>query len=143
MLSAAEAQRRMRALPLADLGAILGGRSPLVLAPHPDDESLGCGGFLAECSAQGLNPFVLVLTDGVGSHPNSSAFPPARLRAVREAEGRKAVGALGLGRDQIGFLRLPDTKGALGGPGVRRGGGRGDGGVGPAWQRRAAVPLAA
>lgn len=110
MILAGEALRRMEALPLAPLTAILGGfYPPLILAPHPDDESLGCGGLIAEACAQGLGPYVLVVTDGTGSHPNSRAYPAPRLRALREAEARAAVAALGLPPDRIGFLGLRDT----------------------------------
>ena len=108
-MTAGEAQRAMAALPFAGLGTILGGRDPLVLAPHPDDESLGCGGLLASSAGSGGRPAVLVLTDGAGSHPNSRSHPPARLRDLRESEARQATGALGVAPDRVAFLRLPDT----------------------------------
>ena len=116
-MHAAEAHAAMRALPPADLDAIDGGRTALVLAPHPDDESLGCGGQIAEACARGRPPLVLVLTDGAGSHPRSRTYPPARLAAVREAEARAAVAALGLPPGRIDFLRLPDTAAPTSGPG--------------------------
>jgi LmbE family N-acetylglucosaminyl deacetylase len=106
---AGEAHRRFEALPVAPLATILGGHVPLILAPHADDESLGCGGLIAEACAQGLAPYVLIMTDGTGSHPGSRAYPAPRLRALREAEARHAVGALGLPPERIGFLRLRDT----------------------------------
>lgn len=106
-MRAGEALAAMRELPVAGLEEILGGRRPLVLAPHADDESLGCGGLLVQAVAAGLQPGVLVLTDGAGSHPRSVQYPPARLRAVREAEARVAVAILGV--EQIEFLGLPDT----------------------------------
>jgi LmbE family N-acetylglucosaminyl deacetylase len=99
----------MRSLPISDLDSIVGGDTVLIMAPHPDDESLGCGGMIAECCARGRPPFVLILTDGTGSHPASAQYSPGRLRATREAEARAAVAALGLDADRIGFLRLPDT----------------------------------
>ncbi len=99
----------MRALPIGGLDDILGGRRPLVLAPHADDESLGCGGLLAQAAQAGLWPGVLVLTDGTGSHPGSRAFPPARLRTVREAEAREAVATLGVDARRVAFLGLRDT----------------------------------
>lgn len=112
-MNAGEAQRRMATLPFAGLDTILGGRDPLVLAPHPDDESLGCGGLLAECVSNGAHPHVLVLTDGTGSHPNSPTYPAARLSAVREQETLEAVRRLGLAPDQVGFLSLRDTAAPL------------------------------
>ena len=115
-MTAGEAQQAMRALPLAGLEAILGGTDPLVLAPHADDESLGCGGLLAACAQAGRRAAVLVLTDGAGSHPNSAAYPPERLRAVREAEAREAVRLLGLPADRIAFLGLRDTAAPTHGP---------------------------
>jgi LmbE family N-acetylglucosaminyl deacetylase len=99
----------MRALPFRDLGQITDAGDVLILAPHPDDESLGCGGLIAACCAAGRPPFVLVLTDGAGSHPRSVNYPPQILRATREAEARAAVAALGLPPGRIAFLGLPDT----------------------------------
>ncbi len=100
---------RMAALPFADLDEIAGGGTILVLAPHPDDESLGCGGLIAEACARHRPPVVAVLTDGAMSHPSSRSHPPNRLRALREAETRAAVSALGMeGDERLHFLRLPD-----------------------------------
>jgi LmbE family N-acetylglucosaminyl deacetylase len=104
-----------RALPFGDLRTITGGAA-LVVAPHPDDESLGCGGLIAEACAQGEPPIVAVLTDGTGSHPNSRAYPSQRLRDIREAEARSAVACLGLPDDRIFFLRNPDRQAPSKGP---------------------------
>jgi LmbE family N-acetylglucosaminyl deacetylase len=99
---------RMRALPLVALDTLLGAAPSLILAPHPDDESLGCGGLIAACCAMGRPPIVVVLTDGAQSHPGSAAFPPARLVALRAAETREAVAALGLPPSRLHFMGLPD-----------------------------------
>ena len=109
-----------RELPLIDdLDPLLGrDGSVLVLAPHPDDESLGCGGLLAACAAAGRPARVLVVSDGSGSHPGSRAWPAPRLVTLRQEETRAAVAALGLDplRD-LGFLGLRDTAVPSEGPG--------------------------
>jgi len=91
----------------------------LSLAPHPDDESIGCGGLIAGCVAQGRSVKVVVLTDGAASHPGSPAFPPERLVALRQAETRAAVAELGLDpvRD-LAFLGQPDAALPARGPGL-------------------------
>ena len=80
----------------------------IVIAPHPDDESLACGGLIAEACRQGLRGKVVIVSDGAGSHPNSKAYPPDRLRALREAEARRAGVELGLGPEEVLFLGLAD-----------------------------------
>jgi LmbE family N-acetylglucosaminyl deacetylase len=86
----------------------LGKGGLMVIAPHPDDESLGCGGLIANACAEGRPTRVIVVSDGVGSHPASKVFPKNRLRDLREDEARQAVGELGLDPRHIVFLRLPD-----------------------------------
>ncbi len=115
MIRAGDALRAMEALPLAGLAAIAGNAPLLILAPHADDETLGCGGLIAAASAAGTPPFVLILTDGTGSHPHSRSYPPARLQAVREQEAREAVEILGLPAGRIGFMGLRDTAAPLDG----------------------------
>lgn len=107
----------MRALPFAADEPLLGSGRAMILAPHADDESLGCGGLIAELCERGRPPRVLVATDGTGSHPNSRLWPPGKLRDLREAETRQAVAALGLQASEVGFLRLRDTAAPLDGPG--------------------------
>jgi LmbE family N-acetylglucosaminyl deacetylase len=82
----------------------------VVVAPHPDDESLGCGGLIALLRAAGVPVRIVVMSDGCGSHPNSRAYPPEALRALRESEAVAAVAELGVDDCSISFLRLPDTR---------------------------------
>ncbi len=79
----------------------------LAIAPHPDDESLGCGGTLA-LLAQRVPVAVLWVTDGAASHPNSQVYAPPKLANLREAEAKIALDMLGVGRKNSFFLRLPD-----------------------------------
>ncbi len=114
-MTAEEIRRAWGALPLTPLDGVTAG-TPLVLAPHPDDESLGCGGLIAACVAAGMPPLVITLTDGTGSHPHSRQFPPAELRNLREAETRAAARVLGLPADRLVFMRMRDTKAPSAGP---------------------------
>jgi LmbE family N-acetylglucosaminyl deacetylase len=98
------------ALPMTGIEDLLQGRRPLILAPHPDDESLGCGGLIACACEAKLAPVVAILTDGAASHPGSRSHPPAKLARLREAEALRAVGILGLPAENLVFLREPDTK---------------------------------
>ena len=115
-MSAAACHNAWRRLPVGDLDEIIGGGTCLILAPHPDDESLGCGGLIARCVRAGRPPLVAILTDGAGSHPRSKAYPPNRLRAVRAQEVRTAVGLLGLDPERVVFLNQPDAAAPSTGP---------------------------
>jgi LmbE family N-acetylglucosaminyl deacetylase len=117
MSTAGDFHRAWTQLPAGEPADVIGRGTCLILAPHPDDESLGCGGLIAACVAAGRHPLVVVLTDGAGSHPNSRAYPPRRLRAVRAREATAAVGHLGLAPERIVFLNEPDTAAPHEGPG--------------------------
>ncbi len=117
-MTAAETFHRIwSGLPFGTLNDIIGGGPCLILAPHPDDESLGCGGLIASCVAAGRPPLVVVLTDGAGSHPHSVAYPPDRLRAIRAEEVRTAARHLGLPSGRVLLLNQPDTAAPHDGPG--------------------------
>lgn len=80
-----------------------------VIAPHPDDESLGCGGLIAALAGDLRNVQIVFVTDGAGSHPNSAAWPPARLIARRRSEAEEALVRLGAGHQPRAFMGLPDA----------------------------------
>lgn len=104
------------ALPVGTIGDLAQGRGLLVVAPHPDDESLGCGGALALAGRLGLRTGVVVLSDGSGSHPGSRAWPAERLAALREREALCACATLGVRSHHVRFLRLPDRAVPASGP---------------------------
>lgn len=78
----------------------------VVIAPHPDDDVLGCGALIAWASAM-MPVRILYVTDGAASHVGSATHPPERLRTVREAEALRAAAALGVTESAI-FARVPD-----------------------------------
>src|ERR1700722_14882232 len=93
-----------RRLPLGRPEEIIGTGSGLIIAPHADDESLGCGGLIAACCQAGHPPVVVIFTDGGMSHPGSKSFPRDKLIRLRETEAREAVSSLGLPGDRLIFL---------------------------------------
>jgi LmbE family N-acetylglucosaminyl deacetylase len=115
MVRASTVVAALRNFPIVTAEALVGDRPLLVLAPHPDDESLGCGGLLASLAIRGHVAHVLVLTDGAASH-RSREYDPARLAALRMDEEYEALEALGLGRDRVTFLGLRDGEAPLRGP---------------------------
>jgi len=96
------------ALPLRPPETVRSFGTTLVVAPHPDDESLGCGGAIGLLRRYGQHVHVVFVSDGVLSHPHSRRYPAARLRALREDEARGALDVLGVPRARVSFLRLPD-----------------------------------
>ncbi|HKO57564.1 MAG TPA: PIG-L family deacetylase [Thermoanaerobaculia bacterium] len=74
----------------------LRGERLLVLAPHPDDEVIGCGGVIAQHLAERRSVRVIVTTNG------AQAGDAAR----REEESRRGLDLLGPA--ELRFLRFPD-----------------------------------
>lgn len=75
----------------------------VVLAPHPDDEAIGCGGSILLHAAAGDRVTVVFLTSG---ELGLDHLPIADAWEIREREAKVATEILGVAR--IEFLRLPD-----------------------------------
>ncbi|NNG38358.1 methyltransferase domain-containing protein [Flexivirga sp. ID2601S] len=80
----------------------------LVVAAHPDDESLGAGGLIATAAARRLPVEVVILTAGEGSHPHSSTHDRSILATLRRVEARHAASALGLPYGAVTVGQIPD-----------------------------------
>lgn len=93
-----------------DVAALARLSPALVVAPHPDDESLGCGGLLALLTDAGVELHALLITDGAASHPCSRRFDAAARRALRDAEWRQALTCLGLDDSASHRLGCPDGR---------------------------------
>lgn len=81
------------------------GQQILVLAPHPDDETFGCGGTLRLLASAGAAIDVLYITRGelgVVAPETATADSKARLAATRTDEARAACQILGT--RNVGFL---------------------------------------
>jgi len=77
----------------------------LVVAPHPDDEVLGCGGSIVGHVGAGRQVFVVYLTSGERGSPWHA---PGELGVLREREATEAMKVLGVPAENLLFLRIPD-----------------------------------
>ncbi len=80
----------------------------LVIAPHPDDDVLGCGGLVARKRLDGLRIHVVYLTDGGASHCGHPGLTPANLVPQRQAEARSGLRVLGVDSAETTFLGVAD-----------------------------------
>ena len=80
--------------------------SLVVIAPHPDDDVLGCGALIARVASR-MPVRVVYVTDGAASHGGSAEYPPLRVREVREREAARALRRLRVTAPPQ-FLRWPD-----------------------------------
>lgn len=80
----------------------------VILAPHPDDEVFGCGGFIAQQIAEGNAPHVIVLTGGGGSHRGCCSTAESDIISARRKLTHKAMSALGLPESNIHELDFTD-----------------------------------
>lgn len=91
---------------LEELGA---DGATLIVAPHPDDESIACGGLIALLREAGRKVHILMVSDGSASHPSSKRFPAEELAKLRRSELLEAAKILGVRDTEITFLNLPDS----------------------------------
>src|SRR5271167_3275380 len=90
-----------------DVTSQTAGRSCLVLAPHPDDETLGCGATLMRKVDAGTAVTVVVVSDGATWPPEA---PAEQNIAVRDAELRASCRILGLPDEAVVHLSFPETQ---------------------------------
>lgn len=79
---------------LPDAAPLLGATTldrVVVVAAHPDDESLGAAGLCSRAHHAGLEVHLVLVTAGEGSHPASPSTPPAELARRRRAESAAAL----------------------------------------------------
>lgn len=86
----------------------MAGSPVLVVAAHPDDEILGCGGTAARLVQEGRAVYFAVLGEGITSrHENREAADPGRSSLLhRHAQAAAAV----IGVKEIFLYRLPDNR---------------------------------
>jgi LmbE family N-acetylglucosaminyl deacetylase len=94
---------RERTVPLTDEEL---SRPAVVLAPHPDDETLGCGGLIRMKRDRGVPVTVVFMTDGAHSHAHLVDAEELAARRRREADASCAV--LGVEHSAVNHLMIRD-----------------------------------
>ena len=85
-----------------------GARRLVVVAPHPDDELLACGGLMAMHAERGGESLVVAVTDGEASHAEAARpAHPEELRSMRFTERLEGLRRLGVGNAPVIRLGLP------------------------------------
>jgi len=77
----------------------------LVLAPHPDDDVIGCGGVLAIYQKKGAKITIVYMTDGRNGNPG---YDENALVFKRREEAKKAAAVIGI--DRLIFLDNRDSE---------------------------------
>lgn len=105
-LQAWRTSQHLAELPSIDAAALVpDGSRAVIIAPHPDDEVLGCGGLLQLVAALDRPIQIISVTDGSASHPGSQAWSSQRLSAVRPQESAEALHRLGLPMHSVKWIR--------------------------------------
>ena len=101
----------------SELPAPVKGERLVIVAPHPDDEVLGCGGLIQQAVAVGAEVRVIYLTNGdhnqiafklYSGHPHLGPRDYIRFGECRRREATAAMSLLGLPARDLIFLGYPD-----------------------------------
>jgi len=86
----------------------------VIFTPHPDDETLGCGGTTAKKISEGYEVNVVVLTDGRNALSNVLGIfsdpTPEELKTIRHNELLSAIEILGVPKKNVVFLDFEDGR---------------------------------
>jgi LmbE family N-acetylglucosaminyl deacetylase len=89
----------------------------LILAPHPDDEAIGCAGIIQGALHRGAKVRVVYLTNGDSNQLSFIVYEKRltfkkgefiHMGEVRRKEAINAMASLGLDKDKLIFLGYPD-----------------------------------
>lgn len=100
----------LKHMPKLDLEKIFPAHKRVVIiSPHPDDEILGCAGLIQQLDALDRQIILFAVTDGTGSHPDSTLYTPKQLGDTRTQETFAALKTLQLQQNiERVALNIPD-----------------------------------
>jgi len=84
------------------------GQSAVVFSPHPDDETLGCGGTIIRKRRKGADVTIVFMTDGRRSHRH--LISEDELKSIRAREALAASRVLGVKENDVVFLEFENGK---------------------------------
>jgi LmbE family N-acetylglucosaminyl deacetylase len=92
------------------------GKKIVVFSPHPDDETLGCGGTIMKRISEGYEAVIVEMTDGrfafLDPFGIESDPTPEELKRIRRREVERAVSIMGVRRENLLLWDIED--GSLG-----------------------------
>ncbi len=83
----------------------------LIFSPHPDDETLGCGGTIVKKWIEGYNVYVALMTDGRHSHDHTFGIDdptPQEIKTMRKQEFHNAMRILEVDEKNLNALDFED-----------------------------------
>ena len=83
----------------------------IVFSPHPDDETLGCGGTIIKNLREGCDVYVVLMTDGRHSHDHTFGITdptPQEIKTIRKQEFRNAMRILEVNEKNLISLDFED-----------------------------------
>jgi len=80
----------------------------VIIAPHPDDEVIGCGGLIARLVTERNTPHIIILTGGEGSHRGCCDIETDEIKRERRKLTDNALRVLNVDREFIHELDFPD-----------------------------------
>ena len=84
--------------------------SAIIIAPHPDDEVFGCGGFISKWTKSNKKIEILFLSKGDASHKGCCDVLINQVGAHRKELAERAAGFLGVSHQQLHFLEGKDGR---------------------------------